>query len=150
PGFSYSFDGQEGAPRAPRVTGNIDGIGLPRAFFPTAPAKSDFSLPLSTGSTAGCSVACGAGGASSIAIDPSLHAARNHLINLTLSKELPSGWVVEASYVGRIARDLLGSVDIASPVNVKDPASGMTYYDAVKQLYEKFIFNSTPTADVTA
>ena len=147
PGFSYSFDGQEGAPRAPRVTGNIDGLNLPRAFFPNAPAKSDFSLPLSTGSTAGCAVGCGAGGASSIAIDPSLHAARNHLINLTLSKELPGGWVVEASYVGRIARDLIGSVDIASPINVRDPKSGMTYYDAIKELYEKYeTTNSTLAA----
>jgi len=148
PGFTYSFDGLEGAPRAPRVSGGKSGLNLPRSTFPTGPAKSDFSLPVSAGSTSGCSVGCGAGGASSIAIDPSLHAARNHLINLTVSKELPGGWVVEASYVGRFARDLIGSVDIASPINVRDPVSGMTYYDAIKQLYERYETVNAPTATV--
>jgi len=149
PGFAYSIDGLDGVPRAPRISGNASAIGLPRSVFPVAPAKSDFSLPVSTGSSVGgCTVACGAGAVSTIAIDPSLKSARNHLLNLTLSKEVPNGWVVEASYVGRFARDLIGSVDIASPINVRDAQSGMTYYDAIKQFYDLYESNKGARASV--
>ncbi|MBI4474052.1 MAG: carboxypeptidase regulatory-like domain-containing protein, partial [Acidobacteria bacterium] len=72
PGFAYSFDGLEGIPRAPRVSGGASGLILPRSVFPVAPAASDFRLPVSTASNAGCSVACGVGAVSTIAIDPSL------------------------------------------------------------------------------
>ncbi|MBI4471243.1 MAG: carboxypeptidase regulatory-like domain-containing protein, partial [Acidobacteria bacterium] len=135
PGFSRSFDGLN-RPRAQRLGA---GGALPRADFPVAPDTPDFSLPVSAG---------GAGGVSTTGIDSGIHSPTNHLVNLTVSKELPGGWVVEASYVGRFARDLVGQVDIASPVNIRDPLSGMTYYDAVKQLYERFEFNSTPVAGV--
>ena len=136
PGFFYSIDDLDGAPRAPRVG---PGFSLPRAFFPTPPETADFLAP---------ATANGIGGTSYSGIDRGIFSPSNNLLNLTISKELPGGWVIEASYVGRFARDLLGQVDIASPVNVRDPISGQTYYQAIKTMYERYEFNYTPVDQV--
>ncbi len=144
PGFSYSIDDLDGAPRAPRIglpyDGKPAGEGLlPRGFFPTQGDIVSNIVPIGSG---------GAGGVSSSGIDSGIFAPTNHLFNLTGSKELPGGWVVELSYVGRFARNLLGQADIASPVNVIDPISGMSYYDAIKILYERDEFGETPIDDI--
>ncbi len=136
PGFTYSIDGLNDLRRAPRVG---PGVSLPRDFFPSLGETPDFTLPISTP---------GIGSISTAGIDSSIHSPKNHLINATISKELAGDWIVEASYVGRFARDLLGTVDIASPVNVKDPISGQTYYDAIKTLYETYENTGAAIADV--
>lgn len=126
PGYSFSIDGDNGVARAARIG---SGGALPFGAFPAPSVQQDFKLPQTTG---------GLGGVSTTGIDSSLHASPNSLVNLTISKELPGGWLVEGSYVGRFARQLLGQVDIASPVNYRDPISGMSYYEAVKQLIETY------------
>ena len=137
PGFSYSIDDLDGAPRAPRIGGAFG--FLPRSFFPVAGDAPSNTVPIGNG---------GAGGVSTSGIDSGIYSPMNHLFNLTGSKELPGGWVFELSYVGRFARNLLGQADIASPVNVIDPISGMSCYDAIKILYETYEFSSTPVDDI--
>ncbi len=137
PGFSNSFDGLDGAPRAPRIGGEFG--FMPRGFFPTVGDAPSNVVPIGSG---------GAGGVSSSGIDPGLYSPTSHLLNLTISKELPGDWVVEASYVGRFARNLVGQADIASPVNVRDAISGQTYYQAIKTMYERDEANSTPIDDI--
>lgn len=135
PGFTYSIDGLNNLPRAPRIGA---GGALPIDFFPRN-AQQDFSLPAATG---------GFGGLSSTGIDSGLHSPTNHLVNVTVSKELPGGWVVEGSYVGRYARDLLGQADIATNINLRDPRSGQTMYDAVNEMFTKYENNGTPIDQV--
>lgn len=124
----FTLDGV-GQPRAPRVSGTPDNIVFPYNTFPIASAQS-FTPANSAG---------GWGGPRGLpAIDSTMRPPTNHLATFTLSKELPGGIVVEGSYVGRFARNLMGILDLANPVNVADPATGMDYYTAQKLLFEQY------------
>src|SRR5262245_30714259 len=121
PASTYSIDGIN-FPYAPRV--GPEGA-LPRDQFPSI-SKPDFTLTSAIG---------GPGGLVTTGIDPGLRSPSNHLVNVTISKELPGGWMVESSYVGRFARNLIGQVDLASPPNVIDPITGMSWYQATSELF---------------
>lgn len=136
PGYAFSIDGLNGIPRAPRIG---TGGNLPRENFPSITAPT-FTMPTHPGGYPGVSAA---------GIDSGLHSPQNHLVNLTISKELPGGWVVESSYVGRFARNLLGQVDIASPPNIRDAASGQSWYEATAALFTA-MQNGTPVNSLQA
>jgi hypothetical protein len=132
---AFSIDGLNSIPRAPRFGPAGE---LPRSSFPTI-SSPNLTLP---------SVSGGAGGFSSTGIDPQLHSPANHLLNFTVSKQLPRGWIVEGSYIGRFARDLLGQVDVASPPNIRDSVSGMTWYEATDQLFTTYLEKGAPVSAV--
>ncbi len=133
--FAYSIDGVDGVPRAPRIG---PGLALPRSTFPSASGQS-FSLAHTGG---------GPGAISTTGIDNGLHSPTNHLLNVTVTKELPGGWVLEGSYVGRFARDLVGQVDLATAPNLRDPKSGQTYYQAFNELMTKYETQRVPVSGV--
>ncbi len=68
-------------------------------------------------------------------------------LNFSMSREFKGGWFIQGSYVGRLSRRSLISEDISMPVNMKDPASGQTYFEAATQLANLANAN-TPTASV--
>ena len=55
---------------------------------------------------------------------------------------------LEFSYVGRISHRLLSQEDLAMPLNIKDPKSGVDYFTAARRLSE-LGFAGTSTSDVT-
>ncbi len=55
-----------------------------------------------------------------------------------VGRELGQNYAVEAAYVGRRGRNLLVRRDIAMPLNLTDPASGVDYFTAVRQLIDAF------------
>ncbi|MCS7026729.1 MAG: carboxypeptidase-like regulatory domain-containing protein [Bryobacteraceae bacterium] len=59
-----------------------------------------------------------------------------YTMNMTFSigREFKSGLFVQGSYVSRLSRRSLAQADTATPVNLVDPVSGMTYYQAATQL----------------
>ncbi len=63
-------------------------------------------------------------------LDDNLVSPINYQWNVTYGRELPKGLYVEASYIGRMARNLLASRDIMTPNNITDPRSGQTWYEA--------------------
>ncbi len=63
-------------------------------------------------------------------LDSNLVSPINYQWNVTYGRKLPFGMYVEASYIGRIAKNLLASRDIMTPNNIKDPRSGQTWYEA--------------------
>ncbi len=63
-------------------------------------------------------------------IDDTLQAPYSMSANLSIQHELSKGWVVQASYIGRFSRRSLTRRDAAMPTNLKDPQSGMTYFQA--------------------
>lgn len=63
-------------------------------------------------------------------IDDNLQMPYTMNMNLTVGREFGSGWFLEGSYVGRLSRKSLIDRDLAMPTNLKDPASGQTYYEA--------------------
>jgi hypothetical protein len=55
-------------------------------------------------------------------------------MNFSWGRDLGHGLFVQASYVGRLSRDSLIQRDMAMPTNLNDPASGMTYFQAMQKM----------------
>jgi hypothetical protein len=55
-------------------------------------------------------------------------------MNLSWGRDLGKGLFIQASYVGRLSRHSLIQRDVAMPTNLKDPASGMTYFQAMDKM----------------
>lgn len=68
-------------------------------------------------------------------------------LNFTASREFGKGFFMQAGYVGRLSRRSLTSEDIAMPTNLRDPASGQTYFEAASAL-ARLVNANTPTAQV--
>jgi hypothetical protein len=67
-------------------------------------------------------------------LDDRLTTPYHHNFNVSYGRELWKGISMEASYVGRIARNLLVSRDTAHFNNLRDPVSGQDFYGAMRQL----------------
>lgn len=78
-------------------------------------------------------------------IDRGIQAPVNYTTNLTYGRELPGKLYVEASYIGRKARNLLARRDVMTANNLRDPISGMTWYDAVKIIAQHAYSGGTQT-----
>ena len=71
----------------------------------------------------------------------------NYSWNFTYERQLPKGLLIQASYIGRYAKNLIASRDVMAPNNLKDPKSGMDWYTAATQL-EILRANGTPISAV--
>ena len=80
-------------------------------------------------------------------LDDNLVSPINYQWNITYGRELPKGLYFEASYIGRMARNLLASRDIMTPNNLRDPQSGQTWYEAAGIL-ESLRRNRTPVTQI--
>ena len=67
-------------------------------------------------------------------IDSQLKTPYAHVINLSWQRQLPAGFVLEAAYLGRFSRNTLQQIDLAQPLNLVDPKSGMSYFTAATEL----------------
>lgn len=81
-------------------------------------------------------------------LDDKLKTPYSHVIDFSITRELPSNFVFEASYVGRFAHRLLQEVDLAEPVNLKDTTGGQTYFQAAQALARQY-YAGTPTQNIT-
>lgn len=80
-------------------------------------------------------------------LDDTLTTPYNYSVNLSYGREIGRGLSFEASYVGRFARDLLASRDIMHLNNLRDPQSGLTWYEAINRLIDHRYAN-TPISQV--
>ena len=79
-------------------------------------------------------------------IDQGLKTPFAYTFDLSVARELPSGFSIEAAYVGRLSHRLLTQLDVATPLNLKDKASGVDYFTAVSalaKLYRSGVTNET-------
>ena len=67
-------------------------------------------------------------------LDNKLKTPYTESFDFSVQRELPGGFTLEASYVGRLGRHLLQSLDLAEPVDFVDPQGGGDYYAAGAQL----------------
>ncbi|MBC7932641.1 MAG: carboxypeptidase regulatory-like domain-containing protein [Rubrivivax sp.] len=67
-------------------------------------------------------------------LDEGLRTPINYSWNVTFERELPAGFVVQTSYIGRMARNLLATRDVMALNNIVDPKSGIDWYTAGTQL----------------
>ncbi|HKO59731.1 MAG TPA: carboxypeptidase-like regulatory domain-containing protein [Pyrinomonadaceae bacterium] len=111
--------------------------------FPTAPGPIPGSLafPLTVPSDEDQRI--------EVSLDDTITTPYNYSVNFSYGRELGKGFAFEASYVGRMARDLLATRDIMQLNNLRDPASGMTFYEAMGLLidarYRNAPIDSLPT-----
>ena len=80
-------------------------------------------------------------------LDSKLVAPINYAWNFTYERQLPKGLVIQTSYIGRIARNLIASRDVMALNNLKDPSSGMDWYTAAGIL-ENLRAHNTPISQV--
>jgi Carboxypeptidase regulatory-like domain len=69
-------------------------------------------------------------------LDDTLTTPVNYSYNFSYAREFGRGLSVEASYVGRFARQLLAQRDIMHFNNLRDIKSGQTFYEAMNTLIE--------------
>jgi hypothetical protein len=67
-------------------------------------------------------------------LDNKLKTPYSETFDFSVQRELPGGFTLETSYVGRLGRHLLQSLDLAEPVNYVDPKGGGDYFTAGTKL----------------
>lgn len=80
-------------------------------------------------------------------LDDKLNAPYNLSANFSVQHEFRGGWVVQGSYIGRFSRHSLVRRDAAMPTNLKDPKSGVAYFEAATILARQAVAG-VPTANV--
>lgn len=80
-------------------------------------------------------------------LDDTITTPYNHSVNVSYGRELGHGLSLEVSYVGRFARKLLASRDIMQLNNIRDPQSGLTWYQAANMLVN-FRYAGVPITSV--
>ncbi len=79
-------------------------------------------------------------------VDDNLKTPHSTQADLSIQREIPGGWTVEADYVGRFGRRTLQNIDWGMPLDLVDPASGMDYFTAVDSLENQHYEGIAPTA----
>jgi hypothetical protein len=114
---TYSITGAQ-RPLAPLFTGYgqairpLPGITVPGTLTFPQTAKFTAARPIQS------------------SLDQAITAPINYTWNATFERELAHGLVLQASYIGRSARNLIASRDVMALNNLVDPKSGMDWYTA--------------------
>jgi hypothetical protein len=127
--------GTVGPDNAPRYTG-INNI--PASLTPPGPTGPFPVTPPTADQLGGFAIYWGA--------DDKLKTPYSYGFDLSFSRELPGGFVFEAAYVGRLGRRLLQERDLAQPLNLVDPKSKVSYFQAATQLAQLAIANTDTSA----
>ena len=101
---------------APRYTGNFD---IPQSLITAAPPASFPVLQPNAFQI-------------NNSLDDKLRAPYVMRWNVSYQRELKNGWNLSVAYVASEARRTLTSEDLATPLNIRDPQSGQTWYDAAR------------------
>ncbi len=70
-------------------------------------------------------------------LDSKLVAPINYTWSATFERSLPKGLFIQASYIGRYAKNLIATRDVMALNNLVDPKSGMDWYTAAGILEQK-------------
>jgi hypothetical protein len=124
-------------------TTSADGCNTPPCSIVGAAPTGPFPVaPPSGASTPG-------GFAITWGLDDKLKTPYSHVLDFSITRELPSNFVFEASYVGRFAHRLLQEEDLAEPTNLRDPSSNTTYFQAAQALARNY-YAGTPIQNISA
>ena len=123
---------------SPRFTGLLGAANLPPS--PGVPSPHGFPYtPSGDPNTYGLAIAWG--------IDDNLKTPYSHVVDFSLTRDLGHNYVVQATYTGRFARHLLQEIDLSQPLDLVDPSSKTTYFQAA-QMLDKLAYAGTATNDV--
>jgi hypothetical protein len=141
-----SVNGSETLATAPRVTGLTGFDNIPKTdvngnvVFAPAPAGS-FPQTFPNQNQGG-------GYAATFGLDSSIKTPYSYTVDFSFGRELPRGFSLEASYVGRLSHRLLSQADLAQPLDLVDRKSHIDYYTAVQAL-AKVYRSGVPTQNIT-
>jgi hypothetical protein len=125
--FGLSTSVTNGQLFTPDVVPRFTGIhNIPQINPPPAPSVSYPFTPSTNPLTTGFATTNG--------MDDQIKTPYSYTTNLSIQRELRGGFIVEAAYVGRFGRHLLQQLDLAAPLDLVDPKSGVDYYTAATQL----------------
>ena len=116
-------------------TSSLNGVLLqpaPTGSFPYTPPVSTVGTPLQQ-------ITWG--------FDDKLRTPYAETIDFSITRELPGGLTFEAAYVGRLGHRLLQQRDLAMPLDIKDPKSGVDYF-AAATAFAKLANANTPVSQV--
>jgi hypothetical protein len=123
---------------SPRFNGLLGAAHLPPS--PGVPIPHGFPYtPSNDPNTYGLAIAWG--------IDDNLKTPYSHVVDFSLTRELPHNFVVEATYTGRFAHHLLQEIDLSQPLDLVDPKSHMDYFTAAQAL-SKQAYAGTPINNI--
>ncbi|MCU1303908.1 MAG: hypothetical protein JWQ87_4192 [Candidatus Sulfotelmatobacter sp.] len=124
-------------------TSSADGCGTPPCSLVGAPPTGPFPVipPIGATTPGGFAITWG--------LDDKLKTPYSHVIDFSITRELPANFVFEASYVGRFAHRLLQEEDLAAPTNLRDPQSKTTYFQAAQALAKQYA-SGTPIQNISA
>jgi hypothetical protein len=81
-------------------------------------------------------------------LDSQMKTPYSHVVNVSWQRQLPSGFVLEAAYLGRFGRRELQQIDLAQPLDLVDPKSGTDYFSAAAQLSKDGYAGATTVAPI--
>jgi hypothetical protein len=67
-------------------------------------------------------------------LDSSIKTPYSYTLDLSVQRQLPSGFTLDVGYVGRLSRRLLAQDDLAMPLDPYDKTSGLDYFQAATAL----------------
>jgi hypothetical protein len=108
---------------APRYTGLHD---LTPAMIVPPPTPGFPSMPPSDPNSGGFAIYWG--------LDDKMKTPYSYGFDFSVTRELKGGFTFEMAYVGRLGRRLLQEKDLGQPLNLFDPKSGLSYFQAVTAL----------------
>ena len=71
------------------------------------------------------------------------------VIDFSVQRQIANAWTIEAAYVGRLGKRLLQNLDVATPLDLVDPKSGMDYFKAA-QMMSSAAWAGVPTSSLQA
>lgn len=80
-------------------------------------------------------------------MDNKIKTPYSYTLDLSVGRDLGHNLTLEVAYVGRLSHRLLSQFDVASPLDLVDPKTGMDYFTAVKAL-AKVYRQGLPTQSV--
>lgn len=69
------------------------------------------------------------------------------VIDFSIQRQIANTWTIEAAYVGRLGKRLLQNLDMATPLDLVDPKSGMDYFKAA-QMMSSAAWAGVPTSSL--
>jgi hypothetical protein len=108
----------------PRLTGVND---IPPSLIQPAPGAPTFPETIPTMASLGA-VNYGT------SLDTSLKTPYSYTIDFSVERNLGAGFSLDLAYVGRLSHRLMSSQDVAQPLDLKDPKSGLDYFSAIQPL----------------
>jgi hypothetical protein len=124
----YSLEGiSAGESGAPRFTGihNLPPVPASVLYGTGGSQQTNVTFPYQPSVT---------GLATNWGLDDRIKTPYSETFDLSVQRELPGGFIVEAAYVGRMGRHLFQNLDMAEPVDYVDPQGGGDYFTAGAQL----------------